>query len=264
MYIDNRHSITKIQNNGISGIQKRLPRELLPLLKKEILLLQYLQLYEFHSPTLIETGPDFFTEEFISDIKYNVSENIPNISNALYQLHNIPISNNMKQVLHNPYLKNKKHNTDKLFNDLIQPLPPCAQKEEFIMEIRNYICKNPLESEKIAIIHGDLNPNNILKRGEYPYLIDWGDARIDLPSFDIAQLFYVHNFSLEDQNLFWLYYPDKTSILHRNIFLHFIFLILYELGILYIENQIIDNNKILLLQEMLDEQENYMFCPPSR
>lgn len=253
MYIDNKHFINKIQFNGIFGIEKRMPSQLLDILKNEIAVLTYLKSHKFKSPTILTYSTDFFVEEFISDVKYNVLNNIPKIAKLLYELHNINVSEEMKQILYNPYLAANTHNTVKLFCDLLHPLPKKIQHSVLFDKIFTYVQDNPFKSIRVSIIHGDLNPNNILEKNDTPYLIDWSDTRVDFPSFDIAQLFYIYNFSAKEQDVFWSYYPDETSILHKNIFLHVIFLILYELGFFYIKNKRIDNQKYLLLRELMNE-----------
>ncbi len=46
----------------------------------------------------------------------------------------------------------------------------------------------PVLHERECVIHGDLGPGNILLTEDQVALIDWDEARVDVPAFDFAHL----------------------------------------------------------------------------
>jgi len=66
------------------------------------------------------------------------------------------------------------------------------------------ILKASILSVNVVLVpcHNDLNPRNIFVDGNHATLIDWGDASMDNPFYDIAAFFILNSLTQEQEELF--------------------------------------------------------------
>lgn len=57
--------------------------------------------------------------------------------------------------------------------------------------------------------HNDLNPGNVFSRNSHVVLIDWGDAALGNPYYDIAAFFVLNLIQAENESLFFEHYDPK-------------------------------------------------------
>lgn len=118
------------------------------------------------------------------------------------------------------------------------------------------------KSEYNALIHGDLNDTNIVRKenGGIAYL-DWADCRWDIATCDIAQFIYLHRLNKNEQEIFLMAYSanwitKEMTEIHRLLLIGWdiIYLMTINLDIpedkierlLPIKERIWDKQKILI------------------
>jgi Ser/Thr protein kinase RdoA (MazF antagonist) len=60
-----------------------------------------------------------------------------------------------------------------------------------------------LAGRDTCVVHGDLNPRNILMTAERVALIDWDESRVDVPDLDLALPFNAAGLSDHDRDVAW-------------------------------------------------------------
>ena len=93
---------------------------------------------------------------------------------------------------------------------------------------------------KVCLIHGDLNLHNVFLEKRGIFLIDWTDCRLDVPSCDVSQVFYLWGLNQEQEELFLKYY-DMDFIDKQLLVYHKILLLLYDLASTNIKKQVLEN-----------------------
>lgn len=173
-----------------------------------------------------------FIEEFIEGKQLGrkklTDDLIKNIAVALKTIHSVPISKSIEKLL----IENNTYSPKEIWGSLISNRTKIISSLPEVDRIKSFV---DLMDRKISnynyifsIIHGDLSSANILvmKKNKIK-IIDWTDARIDLPSLDIIQFFYLNKLNKKQQDLFFNYY--KPDWLDQDLIrLHLLYLLVYD------------------------------------
>jgi thiamine kinase-like enzyme len=72
----------------------------------------------------------------------------------------------------------------------------------------------------LAPCHNDLNPGNIFVHNDQVTFIDWGDAALGNPYYDIAAFFVLNVIEAENQKLFFEHYDKKLLSPEWQAYMH--------------------------------------------
>ena len=131
----------------------------------------------------------------------NTPRVIKNIAKSLLLLHNssAPLANK-SDMFSRIDIKYKKLNcSGQLKNMLEQTLIYVKKIEEYLKNI----------TVSYAPCHNDLNPGNIFVNGDQVTIIDWGDAALGNPYYDIAAFFVLNVIGQENEKLFFEQYNQE-------------------------------------------------------
>lgn len=270
MYEDNKHIITKVKIKNFTFVRKKFKNNSLSLLKKELGIQNYLNKFFVICPEVIKEYKTSFYENYINSKKFNIKEHIVDLAKLIKKLHSIPvekISKELKFYINNNFYNDNKYNLVMLYNEIINPVPKIFFDEniikkidKFIVNAEKYINKNPI---KLCIIHGDLNEGNILMRNNEEFrFIDFGDSRLDLPTFDIAQFIYLYNLKQNEIKDFIDAYGD-VNIDFNIIDVNMLLLYLYDFVMFYKNNRIKNLKIYKKIKEFIYEKGD-LFCSTSR
>ena len=184
----------------------------------------------------------YFYEELVNIKKIDLTQDfIKDLSLVLRELHRIKIdywSESIKKAIKNDFIKKDCYELFLLYQEIFKRLPSNffnykleSKIDEKIKFYNQYLNKKKYTT---CLIHGDLSQNNVLldSNGSIK-LIDWTDARIDVPSHDIAQVFYLFKFDKKQQNFFLKNY-GSTWIDKEIIEMHSLVFLIYDLASFWI------------------------------
>jgi aminoglycoside phosphotransferase (APT) family kinase protein len=172
--------------------------------KAEFLLLKSLNEYHFSVPSIYHfeensntIGNPFIIMELVKgksigyylDSSDNFHEHVDKMAEMLVKLHQLdPKAISNFDTLHSQYLaRQQKVLNLKFFIDKFgkAPLFYLPSQRQFV-RLANRLGEIHLESYPLALLHLDYEPNHILVSDGKLVLIDWGEALIGDPSFDVA------------------------------------------------------------------------------
>lgn len=163
------------------------------------------------APHVWDWGQHEFKEKFIQTVPTTSNEqHISSIAHKLKKLHTVDLSRLpaiLRRNLQDKYARMNDYKFINLCQLAIQKLPDSFSQNEIdniIQEAQHYHGVINKTNYNLSIIHGDLNPSNILINQKNEVLFtDWLDARIDLPTHDIAQYFNLNRLNERQEKLFW-------------------------------------------------------------
>ena len=163
-------------------------------------------------------------EPFANKFSYNDLEQVFKLIDCLKKIHTTKINN---YFLKNDYLdNNQKYSPENIWSSLFNKKVLLTFKKPDIKKIESVkggLLKKASDviDGQTVLIHGDLNPSNILVFKDKVKIIDWEDARQDNPFLDIAQtIFYAQKNKKESEKMLKRYNKNKSI----EELLYFIFL----------------------------------------
>lgn len=228
---DYPHNITTKMIDGKKYIQRSLNDN--DVLKKEITAQRYLERQGF-VPRIYNIDEDFYTEEFISGTSIGqtpLDEKIlKSLSKLLTRLHKTEVSDELFLLLQDEFTKDRRYKPWSIMRSITNNLP---QKESglILQKVKTFFLDTEHQLNEapyfFSIVHGDLSGNNIIQRDDDLIIIDWSDVRVDIPSADVSQLFYLLKFT-EDQRRDFLKYYEIPFVTDNLLRVHDILLRVYD------------------------------------
>jgi|GEM_PF-6775422 len=268
MFQDQRHLIELVNFKSKRYLKKTISnKDFFYLLKKEYEIENILTKKDV-TPKVFGLNKHFFCEEFIVSKKIILNRDfLFKIANAFRRIHNVNL--NKFTTLKNDFIKDKKYCLYFLYKKIINNAPVGSFNKEFIQKL-DYLIKFYefyLNKKKLSfcLIHGDLSPKNILLDAKgNTKVIDWVDARIDLPSHDIVQFFYLFKLNKKQQKMFLKFYGD--FIYDEIVFdMHLTMLWLYDFVDFWLKHRKENKDKInKIIAKIKKYEKNIMFCSTSR
>lgn len=246
MFKDYPHK-NKIIKNNPDFIVKSLSSE--EILLKEFYVLDFLSKRSF-TPSVYNLNKNYFLEQrlFGREIGKNdlTNKNIKKLAIILKQIHNLSISPDVKKYLQNKFLAGDKYRPVLITRTILKKFPKklLGDYERKVLNIAKAVELKLQETKyNISLIHGDLSYHNIFMVGDDIFLIDWTDCRLDIPSCDVSQLFYLLDFNNQQERLFLKYYKsgyidDQLLIFHK------ILLLLYDLASIILKKKSIEASRL--------------------
>ncbi len=158
-------------------------------------------------------------EEFIIGKKLKLSrfkeEQTVLMARILKQLHVVKLSKRTKNLFSDEFVKGGIYHPKTIFESGLKFIPNGQSRYKkrygkLVNKLEKFFLRN---SADLALIHGDIRPENIISDKDKISLIDWEDARIDLPLVDVYGFF--ENFGLNRhlRDVFWKEYgkPEYWS-----------------------------------------------------
>jgi len=221
-------------------------------LQKEFHVLDFLAEQGF-TPKVSKFNGQSFREERLAGQEIGQADltavNIKKLAFILKQLHTLNISPQIKRYLHNDFLRRDYYQPILIAQAIMrESLSVIVEHYSvFLADIAQHIqAKLDQIDYPISLIHGDLSRHNILLRNNDIFLIDWSDCRLDIPSCDVAQLFYLLDFDQQQEELFLSNY--QMDYLDKQLLtFHKILLLSYDLADMAMKKQAIDETKIAKL-----------------
>lgn len=106
-------------------------------------------------------------------------------------IHNATLPTVLEGMLYDELSKKGDHRASVVFEAMVSVHPKILPVEVKKLASKFFLTRDVLfTDQKFSLIHGDLTKNNILVSSNNVFFIDWADARFDLPSIDVAQLFF--------------------------------------------------------------------------
>jgi len=172
-----------------------------------------------------------------------------NLAKIISKLHTININKwpkTLKKYLSNTYINGNNYGYLSLCNSMLRELPQGFLGVKVKNRLNYSLSKhhNSINNNQLnfSVIHGDLRPSNIIINDDKIKIIDWTDARIDLPSHDIAQIFYLFSFNRKQKNIFLSGYKYKNiNLSFMNA--HLLSIFIYELVEYWLKNNKRNNMK---------------------
>lgn len=154
---------------------------------------------------------------------------ILHLATTLNRLHNLILPSNLRSILGS----NSKYHPRNILKKLLSPIKSnTASINDLAETLRLIKVVEPqlkVMNYTKSLIHGDLSPRNIVINSDNDIsLIDWSDARFDLASLDVCQLFYLNNFSQRQRKIFWQGYNRPIWMTEDLIKLHLRYLQIYD------------------------------------
>lgn len=229
-----QHTVSPKQTDGciIKGVT---PKSALPRLKQEFELEQLLFLYHL-TPRVWDWDGTHFKETWSTGTPASTSDqHIASIAKVLRTLHTVSLTKlalSLAHSLHDRFAQPDQYHFDSLCQLALAKLAKnysVAKFKQFTYQARRYEKIINSVSYELSIIHGDLHSSNILiNEHNEVCLIDWLDTRIDLPTHDIAQYFYLNRLDSRQQLLFWRHYGKIDWMVPEIIDCHLFTLSLFE------------------------------------
>lgn len=137
---------------------------------------------------------------------------IQEIATLLKNLHSIKLSKDFQREFADKYTKELEYKPMDIFSAIFDHLPRKSKEEygkyaEFVKGISELI-KDARPS--LSLIHGDVGQHNLFLVGDDLSLIDWDDARLDLPLVDIYCFFHSYRLNQKQEKFFWQAYGVPT------------------------------------------------------
>lgn len=176
---------------------------------------------------------------------------------VLKKIHEFPFDKALEKYLKNEFLVNEKYDPTPLLYAMLERAPKIFLKKykDKLKEIYKELTKYFNDKKyNLVIIHGDLSPNNLIVANKRVKLIDWTDCRKDIPSADVAQLFYLTKMSKDQQKVFLEYYDNDLideKVLWSHNMLHYI----YDLVNYFIQREIVFDRLIRQIDLSIQEYE---------
>lgn len=174
---------------------------------------------------------EFLEGKFLREIKFLSDSDIREVAKAIKKVHLVKPDQDIKNILRMEEVAGGKYRPKAIFRLILSDqrakfnqVADVAKIEKYITEVGEKLDKR---NYNLAIIHGDLSPNNIVITKEGVRIIDWTDARYDIPSADIIQFFYLSKLSPQQQKTFLSEYRP-IWMFDELIRMHEIFLLTYD------------------------------------
>lgn len=230
MYIDYPHDIKKSGKYVIKTLND------IKHLKKEFAIQKFLSKYEL-APKVINLEEHTFKEEFVEgsllkDVNLNSSV-VVELAKTLKKIHTIKIPKKIKVLIEDKFTMSGIYQPRLILQELVKDIND-EELNSYFNIANNYIksVENYLKDKAgyMCLIHGDLSKNNIMIRNNKIVIIDWTDCRLDIPSTDISQLFYLCDFTDTQKEIFLNEYNNRDFINKDLIDLNTILLLIYDLN----------------------------------
>lgn len=246
MFTDYPH-INSLQDDKPNFLIKSLLNK--TVLQKEFFVLDFLAKQGF-TPQVVDFDGQSFQEEYLTGREINQIDltitNIKKLALILRRLHTLVIPDEVKHYLDNSFLRHGLYQPILIVQTIMKKSLPMVVKNysTLLTNIAQHI-KTRLDriNYPINLIHGDLSRHNILLQNNNIFLIDWSDCRLDIPSCDVAQLFYLLDFDQQQEELFLKNY-QMDYLDQQLLIFHKILLLLYDLANLTIKKQVLEETKI--------------------
>lgn len=229
MFIDYHHKVIKNGDFVIKTLQntKRL--------RKEFEIQKFLSKYHL-APKVIGLKGLSFKEEFIDGLLLKdviIDDSLViELAKLLNKIHLIKLPNKIKLLIEDEFTKSGIYQPRLIFQELVkdvrfEELNSCfTLAEKYIVKVEKYLKD---KHDYMCLVHGDLSMNNIVVSPNKIVIIDWADCRLDIPTTDISQLFYLCNFTLNQQEIFLNEYNYRGFINKDLIDLNTVLLLIYDL-----------------------------------
>ncbi len=230
MFKDYYHNLKIANINNKKYIVKALNDNVV--LKKEYRVMKFIESLEI-SPKVSKLKENEIIEEFID------GENLHNtdlddvviikLANSINKLHKLDLPKEIREIVQDEFVVDKKYQPLKLFEYITEGISQYIdyrKLKDLFIEYNEYL---NTKNYNMGLIHGDLNPGNILLNKEGLFITDWTDCRYDILSCDVSQLFYVFDFKEEQKKMFLKNY-SSTYIDNTILEMHYLLFLLFDLS----------------------------------
>mgnify|MGYP001584725475 CR=1 FL=1 len=145
-------------------------------------------------------------------------KNISKIAKMLYKLHELKLPNQRLRLLVDKFTKDGYYHPQQIFDEGLKNLPD--KKQVLFLKYKSLVKQLEIKFMNIhnalCLIHADVKQDNIFFCKSKLKMIDWDDARIDLPLLDIYSVFRNYKFTKLQKGTFWSFYK-KPNYLDKNL-----------------------------------------------